>query len=330
MLSTCRNQWRAQFLRPPRGPTLRSGLLFIFFILLTTSAGVRPVGAQEMHPATLQAALHSQLEAELNRLADHLDGVLGYSIKDLSTGETFYRNADLVFPTASSIKLTVLLELLSQAQEGKLSLDEKHTVRRNETVAGDPVLYMLGDGSVTMTLRDLAVFMVVLSDNSATNILIDRLGMENINASVERLGLKETHLRRRMIDLEAARRGKENVSTPRELAVLLEKIRAGQALDPTHTQEYFRLLRLPKDSLFNKALPSTVPIQDKPGALEAVRCDAGIIEVQGHPLAMSVMTTYLASDDEGERVIKEIARRAYDYFERLSRASAYGRVISEK
>jgi beta-lactamase class A len=302
-------------------------------MLVATSAVVWPLRGQEAPAKTLQGALHAQLDAELNRVAERLDGVLGYAIKDLATGEAFTRNADLVFPTASSIKLAVLLELMRQAQAGKLSLEEKHTVRRSETVAGDPILYMLGDGTVTMTLRDVATFMVVLSDNSATNILIDRLGMENINATIERLGLKDTHLRRRMIDLEAARRGNENVSTPRELALLLEKVRAGEALDPAHTREYFFLLRLPKSSSYNgfqKALPATVSVGDKPGALDAVRCDAGIIEVEGHPFVMNVMTSYLADNDDGERAVKEIARRVYAHFDRLSRSTAYGRVISEK
>ena len=301
-------------------------------ILVLCVAVMRPARAQQPLPATLQADLHAKLEAEIDRVADHLDGVLGYAIKDLSTGESFYHNADLVFPTASSIKLAVLLELMHQDQEGKLSLNEKHTVRHSELPPGDtdPILHMLGDGTVTMTLRDVATFMVVLSDNGATNILIDRVGMDNINAEIGRLGLAQTHLRRRMIDIEAARRGDENVSTPRELMVLLEKVREGGALDAAHTKEYFDLLGLPKDSLFNKALPSTVRIEDKPGALDAVRSDAGIIEVPGHPIAMSVMTTYLASNNEGERAIKQITRLAYEHFDRLSRSSAYGRVISEK
>jgi beta-lactamase class A len=306
----------------------------LFLLLLLTLAVAPALGlaprSQGTPSATLGAALHARLETELNRVAERLDGVLAYAIKDLSTGESFSRNADLVFPTASSIKLAILLELMRQAQQGKLSLDEKHIVRRSETVAGDPILYMLGDGTVTMTLRDLATLMVVLSDNSATNILIDRVGMDSINATTSRLGLTQTHLRRPMMDLEAARRGNENASTPRELATLLEKIRTGQALDPPYDKQYFDLLRLPKDSLFNKALPPGISIADKPGALEGVRCDAGIIEVQGHPFVMSVMTTYLSSDEDGERVVKDIARRVYAHFDRLSRASAYGRVISEK
>lgn len=293
---------------------------------------VIPVLAQVKSAGSLQAELHTKLDADLNRTADHLHGVMGYAVKDLTTGESFYRNASLVFPTASSIKLAVLLELMRQDQEGKLSLDEKHTVRHSELPPGDtdPILHMLGDGTAGMTLRDVATFMVVLSDNGATNILIDRVGMANVNTGIARLGLSETKLRRHMIDIEAARRGNENVSTPGELSTLLEKVHSGNVLDPTHAKEYFDLIGLPKNSMFNQALPSTVRIQDKPGELDAVRCDAGIIEIPGHPFVMTVMTSYLASNEEGERAVKEVARLAYEYFDRLARSSAYGRVISEK
>jgi beta-lactamase class A len=280
----------------------------------------------------LPAVLHAQLETQLTNMADRLQGVLGYAIKDLATGETFLRLPDTVFPQASSIKLTILLELMRQAQEGKLSLGEKHTLRRSEMTVGDtePILTMLGDGTVSLSLRDLAIFMVVLSDNTATNVLIDRLGMDNINSGIARLGLKETKLRRRMIDLEAAKHGNENVSTPREMLTLLEKVRAGQALDAAHAKDYFDLLKLPKESEFHQALPEDVPIADKPGALEAVRCDTGLIDIPGHPFILSVTTTYLAHDPEGERAVEEVARLAYDYFTRLSRSSSYGRVISNK
>ena len=111
---------------------------------------------------------------------------------------------------------------------------------------------------------------------------------------------------------------------------LVEKVHAGGVLDPTHTKDYFALLALPKDSLFHKALPATVTIEDKPGALDAVRCDTGVIKVKGHPFVISVMTTYDSKNEEGERAVKEIAWLAYDYFSRLAGSSAYGRVISEK
>ncbi len=300
----------------------------IFAVLTITLTLASSLRAQP----SLQTALRAKLEAQLANVAEHLNGVMGYAIKDLSSGETLLRLPDTVFPQASSIKLTILLELMRQAQEGKLSLEEKHTLRRSEMTVGDtePILTMLGDGTVTLSLHDLAIFMVVLSDNTATNILIDRLGMDNINEGVTRIGLKETRLRRHMIDLEAAKKGKENVSTPREMLTLIEKVHAGQALDAAHTKEYFDLLRLPKESEFHKALPEDASIADKPGSLEGVRCDTGLIDIPGHPFMMSITTTYDANGDEGERAVEDVARLAYEYFNRLSRSSSYGRVISFK
>lgn len=307
---------------------MRRSICQFFMVVVSLAAFQSEAAAQE----SLQAALHGALQRDLERVADRLDGVLGYAIKDLSTGEAFTRLPDTVFPQASSIKLTVLLELLRQEQEGKLSLEEKHTIRRNEMTTGDPdpILNKLGDGTVTLSLRDLAVFMIVLSDNTATNILIDRVGMESINAGIQRLGLKETKLRRRMIDLEAARQGNENVSTPREMMTLLEEVFRGEALDASHTQEFLRILRLPKDtnqSDFRRALPPDLAIANKAGSLDAVRCDSGIIEIAGHPIILCVMTTYLQNGSEGERAIEEIARLAYSYFSRLAKSSPYGRPI---
>jgi beta-lactamase class A len=307
---------------------MRRSIWQFVLVVVSLAAFQSEAAAQE----SLQAALHGALQRDLEHVADRLDGVLGYAIKDLSTGESFTRLPDTVFPQASSIKLTVLIELLRQEQEGKLSLEEKHTIRRSEMTTGDPdpILNKLGDGTVSMSLRDLAVFMIVLSDNTATNILIDRLGMESINAEIQRLGLKETKLRRRMIDLEAARKGNENVSTPRDIMTLLEKVFRGGVLDASHTQEYLRILRLPKDTYqsdFRRALPPELAIADKAGSLDAVRCDSGIIEIAGHPIILCVMTTYLQNGSEGERAIEEVARLAYSYFSRLAKSSPYGRPI---
>ncbi len=297
-------------------------LIFLSSALIATS----PVLAQE----TLPSAMRTKLETQLATVAEHLDGVMGYAIKDLATGESFTRMPDTVFPQASSIKLTILLELLRQAQEGKLSLSEKHILVRSEMTRNDSeaILNKLGDGTVSMSLRDLATFMVVLSDNTAANILIDRLGMENINSGINHLGLRETKLRRRMIDLEAARKGNENVSTPREMLTLLESVRDHKALDDEHSKEYFEILRLPKESEFHRALPDDAVIADKPGSLEGVRCDTGLIDLPSHPFIISVMTTYLKHDSEGDQAVEDVARLAYDYFSRLSRSSPYGRVIS--
>lgn len=298
------------------------GLILMLAALTVFGPSLR---ATQPQTPSFHQELHAKLEAALGHAAGSLNGVMGYAIRDLSSRESFTRNADLVFPTASSIKLAILAELLRQAQQGKIRLSEERTIHQSETVGGSGILDMLGDGTVMMSWRDLATLMVVESDNSATNILMGRLGMASINAESRRLGLPHTLLRRRMMDLHAAQQGNENVSTPRELSGLLAKVYAGQALDAAHTQEYFRILGLPKESPFHAALPDNVRLADKPGELAAVRCDAGIVFIPGHPFVITVMTSYLKDDSEGERAIEEIARRAYGYFDRLAQSSSYGR-----
>ena len=154
--------------------------------------------------------------------------------------------------------------------------------------------------------------MVTLSDNTATNLLIDRLGMQNVAARMQALGLNGTKLRRHMMDTAAARRGDENVSTPEELVRLLQAI---QKVDPA-----VELLKKPKESRLRKGLPSGVATADKPGELDGVRVDAGIVFARNRPYVFCVMTTFLKDEDEGERAIQEMSRAAYEYYSRLADA----------
>src|SRR5207302_9240070 len=109
-----------------------------------------------------------------------------------------------IFPQASSIKITVLAELYRQAQQGKLKLTDLYTVQASDLVPDSDIMNGLTPGVTKITLRDLATIMVAVSDNSATNVLIDRVGMDNVNSMLDSLGLSHTRLRRKMMDLKAA------------------------------------------------------------------------------------------------------------------------------
>src|SRR5262249_41445795 len=140
---------------------------------------------------------------------------------------------------------------------------------------GSGVLFELD--TPTLSLRDYATLMVIVSDNTATNVLIDVLGMDKIAARMAALGLPGTKLRRRMIDLAAARRGDENVSTPAEIVRLLEIIAKGEGLSSSSRDQALALLKKPKASRLRRALPAGIDAADKPGELEGVRVDAGIV-----------------------------------------------------
>ncbi|MBC7360879.1 MAG: serine hydrolase [Candidatus Aminicenantes bacterium] len=274
--------------------------------------------------------LENQLTAQLRSISDSLDGILGIAIKDLSTGKTFFLNENEVFPQASSIKITILLEVLKQAEEGRLKLDEFINLTPEVKVGGGPILAFLGNPSLRISIKDLCILMVVLSDNTATNILIDRVGMKAVNDRLISLGLTQTKLRRKMMDLKAAEEGRENISTPLEMMTLLEKVWKGSVLLPASRQEFFNILALPKDSPLQQAVPEGIVVADKPGELEAVRCDSGVVFLKKHPYLICVMTTYLSPEADGNAVIRKIGRLVFNHFDRLERSSEYGRIISEK
>jgi len=261
--------------------------------------------------------LRAKFEKRVQEISARVDGVVGYAIVDLTTGERIGHLERETFPTASAIKLAIVYELFKQAGEGKVRLDETMTLDRRQAVGGTGVLVEMG--TPTLSIRDYAVLMVTLSDNTATNVLIDRLGMDKIAARMQGLGLAGTKLRRHMMDTAAARRGDENVSTPDELVKLLKAMNDGMP-------EAIALLKKPKENRLRKGLPEGVASADKSGELEGVRVDAGIVFAKNRPYALCVMTTFLKDEAEGERAIEEISRVAYEYFSRLGLGGTLGRL----
>jgi len=291
---------------------------------VATLALTAQASAQSAPTAPVAAELRAQTVARLDKAAAGVDGAVGYCIIDLTSGERFERAAGQVFPTASTIKLAILYELMARADEGALSLDDTITLDRARAVPGG-ILYELG--TPTLSLRDYANVMVIESDNTATNVLIARLGMEAITARMAKAGLGATRLRRYMIDLDAAKRGLENVSTPAELARLLELFHKGTGLTPARQEEALRILKKPKSSPIRSAVPSGIAVASKTGALEGVRADTAIVYAKNRPFVFVAMTTFLQDEGAGDAAIEEMARAAYNYFSRLGAGSELGRLL---
>lgn len=294
-------------------------------------------GEQKSEPAPSETGgdlLWKKLESRVAKIADQLDGVMGAAILDLRDGRILLHNADRVFPTASSIKIAILLELYRQDQEAragardKAKLDDVYTFDPKDLVEDSQVMAGLSAGMTRLTNRDLAQFVVAVSDNSASNVLIDRVGMQNVNATLRGLGLTKTMLRRKMMDIAAARRGEENVATPQEMVRLLEAIYKEKVLNKELTDELIKQLKtLKKDSYLSYELPAGVEIADKPGTLEGVRTDSGFVFALKRPFAISVMTAYDRDEKAAERAISEVALEAYRYFDMRGKTSEYGRAL---
>ena len=275
-----------------------------------------------------QQILWQKLETSIAEVDHNLDGIMGVAIEDLTSGQKYQLRENEVFPQASSIKIAVLAELYRQAQQGKLKLTDLYVVKSDDLVEDSPIMNGLTPGVTQITLRDLATMVAAVSDNSAANILIDRVGMENVNSFLDSLGLTHTRLRRKMMDLKAAGEGRENISTPGEMMTLLDAVYRGKVLNKPLTGDFFKLLSTKKNSWIPRDLPENLKIADKDGELEGVRNDSGVIFLENRPYILCVMTTYLRRERDGEEAISKISADTFHMFDRLARASEYGRVIS--
>jgi beta-lactamase class A len=286
------------------------------FLIVTALLALSPVIVVPATQGSTSNELKTKFEQRLSDISSKVDGVVGYEIVDLTSGDRFTHLERDTFPTASTIKLTLVYELFKQAEEGRIRLDETLALDRSKAVGGTGVLVEMG--TPVLSIRDYAVLMVTLSDNTATNVLIDRLGMDNVARRMQALGLNGTRLRRHMMDTAAARRGDENVSTPDEIVRLLQAMHGGGHAGEGHGMpDAIALLKKPKESRLRRGLPADVATADKPGELDGVRVDAGVVYAKNRPYIFCVMTTFLQDEAAGERAIEAMSRAAYEYFSRL-------------
>ncbi|MBY0491714.1 MAG: class A beta-lactamase-related serine hydrolase [Gemmatimonadaceae bacterium] len=291
----------------------------------TTPPSATPAATPAAPPNAIQQALLAQLRTRLDSIASHADGVVGYAVYDPATGGMpIARLERAVFPTASTIKLAILDEMFRQADAGTLDIDTPRAIPKSAVVGGSGVLLHLT--APQMPLRDIATLMMIVSDNTATNLLIDAVGMERVNARIATLGVPDVRLRRKMIDAAAVRRGDENVASPHDLAVLAYRLWNGDGLTPASRNAARRMLYAVPGRM-RSAVPATVRVALKTGSLDGVRAEAAVVEVPGHPFAIAVMTTYLANDERGSDVIEAITAEVYRTMARLAAGGAYGRTI---
>lgn len=257
------------------------------------------------------------MEVLRRKVADVLaaaGGRWGIVIVDQSTGDKLAMNPDMVFPAASMIKVPIMYEIMRQVAAGRLALDEPRVVTGDYKIGGAGILKELRAG-LTMTIRELVTLMIILSDNMATNMLIDLAGMDAINQTMAGLGLKSTVLRRRMMDFQAARAGRENETCAADLACIFEKIYT----DPGLPQTYGALMLdiLTRQQIQDKLpfyLPAETVMAHKTGTLPGVEHDAGLFFLTGGPHIICTLSAELAVNYQGIQAIARIGKTIYEHF----------------
>ena len=299
-------------------PDLRSvvSTLLALSLLLVASASV--VSAQAEHLSIIK----KKLQADFEGIVDTYEGVAGIHVLDLTTGDRFSVQDDLLFPQASAIKIPILIELFRRAEFEPDLLRKRIELTDEVRTAGSGVLQVLTDGGSALALEDYAIYMVVHSDNTATNVLIDELGMGAINSLSASLGATQTLLQRKMIRPQESARGNENLSTPRDAAMIMEKIATCDIpMSEASCQRVREILEIYKGGPIRTPVPASIPIAFKPGGITGVSTAWGLVDVPDRPYVIAVMSNY---GGNGGAVVEAASAAAFHYFSRLSGITQYG------
>ncbi|MFB4299223.1 serine hydrolase [Actinomadura sp. NTSP31] len=248
----------------------------------------------------------------LVRRADRLGGTLGVVAHDLGTGERAEVNAGHRFTSASVIKLAVMAAVLAEAGAGGRSLDDRLPAPPDARVPGSGVIKDLADAA-EFSVRDLVTLMIIVSDNTATNLLIDLVGRDAVNAWCAGRGLHGTVLARVMMDAAARERGEENLTTPADVAALLTGLVRGELLGEEGTAFALDVLaRQQVNDRLPRHLPPGVTLAHKTGELASVCHDAGIVLAKGRePIILVAMTEGIDSEHEAAALIADTGRAVY-------------------
>ncbi len=264
------------------------------------------------------------LEERVARLVSGSGAEVGVAFRSLDGRDELLVSPDASFHAASTMKIPVLIELFRQQADGRLSLDDELVVSNEfaSLVDGSPFSLSPEDDSdpeiyqrigEPMTLRELGERMIAVSSNLATNLLIVRLGVQNIQATVERLGAGGMRVLRCLEDGKAYRQGLSNTTTARGLLVLLEKIGHLQAVDEASSLEMIEILKRQQfDEGIPSGLPTEVEVAHKTGQITAIHHDAGIVYAP-RPYVLVVLVRGLEDERESAELIGRISREVYRY-----------------
>ena len=285
------------------------------------------------------------LTSEIERLADATGGIVGVAATHLLTGRHIGYREDELFPTASVIKLPLLVTLYEDAIAGRIDLSERVTYHEETKVAGSGVLQYLDDG-LDPTLRDLAVLMMSVSDNTATDLLFDRVGKARIEAVMERLGLSSIRVPfdiremlmelvdmdhskpggydelRRLLRLSAGSGGRSMIpaqadrSSPADMCRLLERIESRAILDADACTAIVELMkRIQSATRIPGLLPKGTVVAHKTGSYRRLRNDVGIVYAPNGPYAVALFARELPRDNiEDDESLARISLAVYEAF----------------
>jgi len=277
----------------------------------------------------MPAAADNDLDARVSALTTPFKGSVMLYAKNLRTGRDFGRGADTKVRTASTIKLPILCALESVIDAGKARWDERLVLKADDKVTGSGVMGNLADGT-DLTVRNVAILMIIVSDNTATNLILDRITADAVNDYLDAIGLPLTRSNRKVRGdgaklkdptgwsraglIEENKKYGLGVTTPREMVRLLELLEQGKVVSPAVSKDVLDILKMQheREGIARHA-PDDVEIASKHGSLDALRSDVGIVYTPGGPIAIAITVddmpdTDYSPDNVGDKLIWELGQ----------------------
>ena len=254
-----------------------------------------------MTPLAAQApSRRDGMDQRVRSAISSFPGTVSLYAKNLDTSETYAIRENHRVRTASTIKLAVMAAVFDAVEQGQAKWTEELLLRDSDKVQGTGVIHELSDG-VHLPIRDLVHLMIVVSDNTATNLLLDRFSADTVNAYMDRLGLKQTRCLRKIISggkepsgwseagrVEQNRRFGLGVTTPKEIGTLIEKMERGEVVSPAASREMIAILKRQQDTTGIRRKTGSLPVASKAGALDRLRSDVGIVYSPGGRIAIAI------------------------------------------
>jgi beta-lactamase class A len=271
------------------------------------------------------AQSQTTLDQQVKTLAGSFKGKVSLFAKNLDTGETYALNPDDRVRTASTIKVAVMIEAFARVAEGKIKWTDEVVLTKDKKVSGSGILTELSDG-LRLTLRDAVNLMMILSDNTATNLVLEVLTTDAVNARMESLGFKNIKIMRKIGSGGESVAGKDpenkkyglGMSTPREMVLVMEKLERGEIVSAAASKEMIDLMKREQGrNAIGRSLWS-VPMASKYGALDRLRSAVGILYTKKGKIAMAI------SCDEMPETMWSVDNPAYLLMSRLSEIIANG------
>ena len=271
------------------------------------------------------AQTQATLDDQVKPIVSSFKGKVSLFAKNLDTGETYALNPDERVRTASTIKIAVMIEAFARVNEGKVKWTDEVVLTKEKKVSGSGILGELSDG-LRLTFRDAVNLMMILSDNTATNLVLDVLTTDAVNARMESLGFKQIKINRKVGSGGDSVAGKDpenkkfglGVATPREMVLVMEKLERGEIISAAVSKEMIDLMRREQGrNAIGRSLWS-VPMASKYGALDKLRSAVGILYTKEGRIAMAI------SCDDMPETMWSVDNPAYLLMSRLSEVIASG------